>query len=139
MFFYDFCGTLHLSLIFLNIMSYKNSYFRNGERTSSSRAGWRARASRQMSMASISEPCCTYLYVSCSYPKSGCSIRTKYYRIRTFAQCTYPVRMYIFVCIASICKYIWIYILEIDTYTYIYMQYRHICTYMHIYAYTYIY
>ena len=63
----------------------------------------------------------------------------KYYPIRTFAHCTYPVRMYVCVRIVSICTYVHVSIFVSLTNTYTYYHIRAIRTYKDIHTYTYIY
>ncbi len=49
---------------------------------------------------------CTY---TVRIQKVGDVFNQKYVEIRTFAQCLYPVRIYIFALIASICEYLQIF------------------------------
>jgi hypothetical protein len=77
---------------------------------------------------------CTY-FVCIS--KMGDIIDQKYYLIRTFAHCTYPVRMYVCVRIVSICTYLHVSIFMRNTY--IYYHIRAIRTSKDIHTYTYIY
>ena len=79
---------------------------------------------------------CTY-FVRIS--KMGDIFDQKYYPIRTFAHCTYPVRMYVCVRIVSICTYLHVSIFVSLTNTYTYYHIRAIRTYKDIHTYTYIY
>ncbi len=71
--------------------------------------------------------------------KMGDIFDQKYYPIRTFAHCTYPVRMYVCVHIVSICKYLHVSKFLSLRNTYIYVHIRAIRTSKDIHTYTYIY
>ncbi len=70
--------------------------------------------------------------------KLGDIFDQKYYPIRTFAHCTYPVRMYVFVRNVSICTYLHVSIFMSLRNTYIYYHIRAIRTSKDIHTYTYI-
>ncbi len=77
------------------------------------------------------------LYIFVRIRKIGDVFAQKYCQIRTFAPCTYPVRIYVFVRIVSICPYLHVYKYMSLRNTYIYVHIRTICAYTDIHAYRY--
>ncbi len=141
-----FCVQAHLDMYYLKLLYAKTFLSSWGIGTVLKRGFFSGTVSVCSSVNHVVRMCTYFDRIS----KMGDTFYQKYYPIRTFAHCTYPVRMYVCVHIVSICKYLhvskfmslrntYIYIhirailasKDIHTYTYIYL---HILTYTYIYV-----